>query len=302
MNLNQLRVFVAVANRLSFTLAAQDLHLTQPAVSLQVKALERSVRSRLFERRGNVLSLTEAGNVLRESAVAMLNAEEQARRDLAELSGARRGTVAVGANTTGGMYIVPELIAAFRERWPEADVVLHVEPAVRIFERIHQNVVDVGFVGGPVDDARFAVEHVAPDPLALIFSPRHAFAGRASVSLAELAGQPFVVPESTSLTRILFERALREAGVSIRIGHQLHETEPVKKAVEANLGVGIVSGHAITREVAAGFLATARIEGLDLDRHLEMVTRPGKYFSPVVGRFRQFAREFFGQGKPSALA
>jgi DNA-binding transcriptional LysR family regulator len=293
MNLNQLRVFVTVANRLSFTLAAQDLHLTQPAVSLQVKALERSVRTRLFERRGNVLSLTEAGQVLLGSAVTMLNAEEQARRDLAELSGARRGTVTVGANTTGGMYIVPELIAAFRERWPEAEVVLHVEPAVRIFERIHQNVIDVGFVGGPVEDERFRVEHVAPDPLALIFSPRHPFAGRSSVSLEELAGQPFVVPEATSLTRILFERALREAGVSIRIGHQLHETEPVKKAVEANLGVGIVSAHAITREVAAGHLATARIEGLDLDRHLEMVTRPGKYFSPVVARFREFARQFF---------
>ncbi|HEV8636683.1 MAG TPA: LysR substrate-binding domain-containing protein [Chloroflexota bacterium] len=293
MNLNQLRVFCAVANRLSFTLAGEDLHLTQPAVSLQVKALERSVRIRLFERRGNVLSLTEAGRVLYDSAVAMLNAEDQAKRDLAELAGGRRGTLTVGANTTGGMYLVPELISAFREQWPEAEVVLHIEPAVRIFERIHQNVIDVGFVGGPIEDQRFRVEHLALDPLVLIFSPRHRFAGRASVSLEELAGQPFVVPESTSLARILFERALRQAGVTIRIGHQLHETEPVKKAVEANLGVGIVSAHAITREVAGGHLATAGIEGLSMQRYLEMVTRPDKYFSPLALRFQQFAREFF---------
>jgi DNA-binding transcriptional LysR family regulator len=293
MNHNQLRVFRAVANRLSFTLAAEDLHLTQPAVSLQIKALERSTRIRLFERRGNVLSLTEAGRVLYDSAVAMLTAEQQAERQLAELSGGRRGTLAVGANTTGGMYIVPELIAAFRDRWPEAEVVLHIEPAVRIFERIHQSVIDVGFVGGPIDDDRFRVEHVAPDPLALIFSPRHPFAGRERVSLPELADQPFVVPEATSLTRILFERALRDAGVTIRVGHQLHETEPVKKAVEANLGVGIVSGHAIVREVAAGHLATATIEGLNLDRHLEMVTRPGRYFSPLVVQFLRFVPEFF---------
>jgi DNA-binding transcriptional LysR family regulator len=291
-NLNQLRVFCAVANRLSFTLAAEDLHLTQPAVSLQVKALERSVRVRLFERRGNVLSLTEAGRVLYDSAVTMLSAEEQAERALAQLSGGRRGTITIGANTTGGMYIVPALIAAFRDQWPQAEVVLHIEPAVRIFERIHQNVVDVGFVGGPLEDERFQVEHVAPDPLALIFSPRHRFAGRATVSLGELADEPFVVPEATSLTRILFERALREAGVPIRIGHQLHETEPVKKAVEANLGVGIVSGHAIVREVEAGHLATARIEGLDLDRHLEMVTRAGRYLSPLLVQFQRFAREF----------
>jgi DNA-binding transcriptional LysR family regulator len=303
-NLNQLRVFQAVANRLSFTLAAQDLHMTQPAVSLQVKALERSLRIRLFERQGNTLSLTEAGAVLYGSAAAMLGAEEQARRELAALSGGRRGAVSVGANTTGGMYIVPELIAAFKDAWPEAEVVLHVEPAVRIFERLHQSVLDLGFVGGPVEDARFAVEHVAPDPLALIFSPRHPFAGRERVSLAELAGEPFVVPESTSLTRILFERALREAGVTIKVGHQMHETEPVKKAVEANLGVGIVSGHAVTREVAAGHLATAAIEGLDLSRHLEMVTRPGKRLPPLAERFRQFARQFFAarNGQPARPA
>jgi DNA-binding transcriptional LysR family regulator len=298
MNLNQLRVFATVANRLSFTLAAGDLHMTQPAVSQQVKALERSLRVRLFERRGNVLSLTEAGRVLHGSAVAMLSAEEQATRALAELSGGSRGTVAVGANTTGGMYVVPELICAFRERFPEAQVVVHIEPAVRIYERIHQHIVDVGFAGGPIDDARFRVEHVAPDPLVLIFSPRHPFAGRASVTLADLAEQPFVVPEATSLTRILIERALRQAGLSIRVGHQLHETEPVKRAVEANLGVAIVSRHAVARELAAGHLATAAIEGIAFERQLEMITLKDRYLSPLAVRFQQFTREFFAARSP----
>jgi DNA-binding transcriptional LysR family regulator len=293
MNLNQIRVFVSVANRLSFTLAAQDLHLTQPAVSLQIKALERSVRIRLFERRGNVLSLTEAGRALYDSAIAMVSAEEQASRILAELSGAKRGKLTVGTNTTSGMYVVPELLSNFREQWAEADVELHIEPAVRILERIHQNIVDIGIVGGPVDDNRFVVEHLAPDPLALIFSPRHAFARKASVTLADLADQPFVVPEATSVMRILFEKALREAGLTIKVGLLLHEAEPVKKAVEANLGVGIVSALAISRELAAGHLSTAPIEGLTISRHLEMVTRQDKYLSPLVLRFREFARGFF---------
>ena len=295
MNLNQLRAFVAVANSLSFTLAAQDLHLTQPAVSLQVKALERSVRIRLFERRGNTLSLTEAGRALLSSAVTMLNAEEEATRVLAELSGAQRGKLAVGANTTGGMYVVPELIAGFRERWPEVEIELHIEPAVRILERIHQNILDVGFTGGPIDDQRFDVEHLVPDPLVLIFSPHHPFARRKSIPVQELAGQPFIVPEATSVMRILFEKALRDAGVPIRIGLQLHEAEPVKKAVEANLGIGIVSAFAVTREVAAGQLAMAEIDGLAMSRHLEMVTRREKYFSPLAQRFRDYTREFFKQ-------
>src|SRR5581483_10484386 len=207
MNLNQLRAFVTVANTMSFTLAAEDLHITQPAVSLQIKALERSVRIRLFERRGNVLSLTEAGRALLDSAVLMVNAEDQAERVLAELSGERRGKLALGANTTGGMYVVPELISAFREQWPEVDVELHIEPAVRILERIHQNILDLGFVGGPVDDPRFDVEHMAPDPLVLIFSPKHPFAGRPSIPVHELSGQALIVPEATSVMRILFERA-----------------------------------------------------------------------------------------------
>jgi len=293
MNLNQIRVFVAVANRLSFTMAAEDLHLTQPAVSLQIKALERAERIRLFERRGNVLSLTEAGRALYDSALTMLSAQEQATRVLAELSGAKRGRLTVGTNTTSGMYVVPELLAAFREQWPEAEVELHIEPAVRILERIHQNIVDFGVVGGPVEDDRFEVEHLTADPLALIFSPRHPFARKKQVTLEDLADQPFIVPEATSVMRILFERALREAGLIIRIGLQLHEAEPVKKAVEANLGIGIVSALAITRELAAGQLCTAPIAGLSIARQLELVSRPDKYFSPMGQRFRDFTREFF---------
>ncbi len=293
MNFNQLRTFVAVANTLSFTVAAEDLHMTQPAVSLSVKALERSLRIRLFERRGNVLSMTEAGRALLSSALTILHAEEQATQLLGELSGAKRGKLAIGANTTGGMYVVPELLSAFREQWPEVDIDLHVEPALRIFERIHQNIIDVGFVGGPIEDQRFEVEHLVADPLVLIFSPQHPFAGRKVIPVSELAGQPFVLPEPTSVMRLLFEKAIRDAGVVIRIGLQLHEAEPVKKAVEANLGIGVVPASAITREVAGGYLASADIHGLNISRHLELVSRRDKYFSPLTLRFKEFSRQFF---------
>src|SRR5579884_273087 len=128
MNLNQLRTFVAAANALSFTAAAQDLHLSQAAVSLQIKALERSIRVRLFERRGNALALTEAGWTLLDSARTMLEAEQQAYQAMAALSGGRRGRLAIGANTTTGMYGVAELLAAFMEQHPQAEIDLHIEP------------------------------------------------------------------------------------------------------------------------------------------------------------------------------
>ncbi|MBV9120415.1 MAG: LysR family transcriptional regulator, partial [Chloroflexi bacterium] len=270
-----------------------DLHVSQPAVSLQIKALEKSARVRLFDRRGNVLSLTEAGRALYDSAVSMMNAEDQANRVMSELSGAKRGRLRVGANTTGGMYVIPEVLAAFQDQWPEAEIDLHIEPAVRIFERLHQNILDIGFVGGPIDDQRFDVEHLVSDPLTLIVSPKHPFAKRAKVTLPELAQEPFIVPEATSVMRIQFEKALQNAGVTIRVALQLHEAEPVKKAVEANLGIGIVPASAVTRELAGGHLVTADVVGLTIPRYLEMISRKGKYLAPITRQFRDFTRAFF---------
>jgi len=291
-NLHQLRVFYTVANRLSFTLAAEDLVMSQPAVSLQIKALEQSLGLRLFERVANRLSLTQAGEALYHSATTMLSAEDEATRTMAELAGATRGKLVIGANTTGGMYILPPVIRDFRKAFPETEIVLHIDGTERLCERVQQNVIDLAFVGGPIENERFRVEHLCLDPLALIFSPAHAFAGRSSVSLMEVAAERFVVPEPSSRTRLLVERSLRERGLTMKIAQQLTGTEPVKKAVEANLGVAMVSSHAVEREVAAGHLGTARVADLDLRRYLEMISRGDKYFSPAGVRFREFVSAY----------
>ena len=297
MNLHQLRVFYAVANRLSFTLAAQDLTMSQPAVSLQVKALERTLRLRLLERVNNRLRLTQAGEALLQSATAMLSAEDEAERTMAEFAGATRGKLVIGANTTGGMYIMPAVIRAFLEQHPDTEIVLHIEGTERLCERVHQNVIDIAFVGGPIEDARFRVEHLCPDPLALICAPTHAFAGKGSVTPAEVAAQNFVVPEPSSRTRLLVERAFRDRGLTLRLTQQLTGTEPVKKAVEANLGVAMVSSHAVDREITAGHLATAAVEELEIERYFEMISRADKYFSPAGQAFRTFVGTMLGSGR-----
>jgi DNA-binding transcriptional LysR family regulator len=291
-NLHQLRIFYTVANRLSFTLAAQDLVMSQPAVSLQIKALEQSLGLRLFERVSNRLSLTQAGEALYHSAATMLSAEDEATRTMSELAGATRGRLVIGANTTGGMYILPPVIRDFRKAFPETEIVLHIDGTERLCERIQQNVIDLAFVGGPIENDRFRVEHLCLDSLALIFSPVHVFAGREAVSLMELAAELFVVPEPSSRTRLLVERSLRERGLTMKIGQQLTGTEPVKKAVEANLGVAMVSSHAVEREITAGHLGTARVADLDLLRYLEMISRGDKYFSPAGVRFREFVTAY----------
>jgi LysR family transcriptional regulator, low CO2-responsive transcriptional regulator len=291
MNLHQLAIFHTVANRLSFTRAAQDLVMTQPAVSLQVKALERSLGLRLFERMNNRLTLTDAGEALLRSAAMMLSVHAEAERMMAEFADARRGKLILGMNTTGGMYLMPPFIRDFRQIYPDTDIVLHIDGTERLCERILQSSVDLAVVGGPIDDPRLAVEHLCLDPLALIVSPVHAFAGRAVVSVAELAAQEFVTAEPNSRTRMLIERSFRERGIVLRVSQQLNGTEAVKKAVEANLGVALVSSHAVDREISAGYLCTASIEGFALERYFEMISRADKYFAPVGLRLKRYLRE-----------
>lgn len=291
MNLHQLRIFRAVAERMSFSGAAESLYLTQPAVSLQVRALERSLGVRLFDRTGGRLALTPAGEALLRSATTILNAEDEARRVLDELRGASAGRLIVAANTTGGMYLVPRLIAAFRAEAPKVQIDLDVDATDRICERVAQGTVDLGFVGGPIEDGRLAVEPVADDRLVLVASPLHPLAARRRrIGLERLAAEPLIVPEVASRTRMLVERRLREAGLPFRPAAQMVGTEAVKKAVESNLGVAFVSSFAVEGELALGRLVRLEVEGLAIVRPIVMVHRSERYFTPAAQRFRAFVR------------
>lgn len=263
--------------------------MSQPAVSMQVRALERELGIRLLERVQGRIVPTEAGEVLYRAAVRMLNAADEAERSIADLRCGGRGRLIVGANTTGGMYIVPALIRAYREEYPGVEIELQIEHTDRLCERVLQNVIDVAFAGGPIDERRFSVVHLCEDELVPIVSTGHPLAQRRPLDAADLAHVPLIVPEPSSRTRLLIERALRERGVTPRIGMELSGTEAVKKAVEAGLGLAIVSRFAVERELALGILAIPQITGLPLRRHLALFYRRDKYFAPAADAFRRFA-------------
>ena len=291
MNLNQLQIFCTVARHLSFSVAAEELFITQPAVSQQVKALERQLNVKLFERLGHKLFVTEAGEAILASAQAILTARAEMEQSLALLRGSA-GRLALGANTTGGMYVAPAIARAFRDLHPDAEATLQVETTNRICERVMQNMIDVAVVTGPVEDRRFVVRDLLDDEVDLIVSPSHPFAGRTSVSAAEVAAEDFAVPEPGSRTRMLIEGAFLERGMRIRVTMQLPGTEAVKKAVEANLGVAMVSKHAIARELSLGVLHRVVIDGLTIHRPIHVLHRKGKHLSPLARRFLAFAHEF----------
>jgi len=291
MNLNQVQVFCAVAKHLSFSMADEELFITQPAVSQQVKALERQLNVKLFERVGHKLFLTEAGEAVLTHCQAMLTARAEMEQTLAMLRGSGRGRLALGANTTGGMYVAPAIARAFRDVSPEVEATLQIETTNRILDRVMQNMIDVAIVTGPVQDGRFAIRDLCPDEVCLVVSPSHPFAARASVTPAEVAAEDFAVPEPGSRTRVLIEEAFLSRGHRLRVTMQLPGTEAVKKAVEANLAVAMVSRYSVPREVSLGVLARVAIDGLVIERPIQILHRKGKHLSPLVRRFLSFAVE-----------
>ncbi len=292
MNLHHLRIFYTVAQRRSVTAAAADLLLSQPAVSLQLKALEKELGLPLFQRGGSKLRLTQAGEVLYRAAVSMLHAKEEAERAITELRDGTRGHLIFGAGTTGGMYLLPRIVQAYKGLWPETEILFHVGTTDQILDKLLQNVLDMGLMGGPIEDRRFLVEPICADELVLIAAPSHPIAALAKVTLKDLGGMPFIVPEAGSRTRQLVEKGLRESGVPLVIAMQLPGTEGVKRAVEGGLGIGMVSRYSVENECLAGVLKRVPIDGFRLTRTVNLVSRAQKYFSPVAIRFREFARSY----------
>jgi DNA-binding transcriptional LysR family regulator len=162
---------------------------------------------------------------------------------------------------------------------------------------VMQNMIDVAIVTGPVEDGRFAIRDLCEDELYLIVSPSHPFAGRTTVTPAEVAAEDFAVPEPGSRTRLLIEQTFHDLGHRLRVTMQLPGTEAVKKAVESNLAVAMVSRYSVPRELGLGVLARVPIEGVTLDRPIHILHRKGKHLSPVARRFLAFAAEYVAEGR-----
>lgn len=266
--------------------------LSQPAASLHVRSLERELGVRLLERAARGLVITEAGDAVLAATTTILHTLEQMEQAVAELRGARRGRVLLGANTTGGMYVAPRVIAAFRAEQPEIEVALQIESTERIYERIGQSILDLAIVGGPADAERFEVQRLCADKLVLVAHPQHRLAGRGPLQLAEIAREDLLLAEPSSRMRQLVEAVFREAGLAIRPHLVLSGTEALKKAAEASLGIAFVSAYAVDREVGAGALRVLALADATFRRDYEIVTLKGRYLTSAITSFVQFALEY----------
>ena len=271
MNFHHLQVFFVVAKRLSYSRAAKELYISQPAVSRHVQSLEKDLGAKLLGQTGNRVYVTDAGRVVFDYAQRVFGLTDEAKRALAELEGLQRGYLKLGASSTPGAYLLPQVVALFRERYPGIEVSLDIGNSQQIEEKVLRNELDVGVVG-----ARFLPElHVQPyarDVLVLVVAPGHPFAKRKAVMPQELEQETIILREAGSGTRRVLERELSRIGVTVRQTFELRGCEAVKRAVAAGLGVALVSGHAVALEVDCGILCAVAIEGMQLERDLSIVS------------------------------
>lgn len=288
MNLNQLKVFHITAKVRSFTRAAEALFLTQPGISKHIKDLEEYYGLRLFDRLGKRVVLTQAGEVLYTSTEKIFNIIDQTKVEIDEFRGLDRGTLNIGASITIGTYILPDILGRFRRAYPRLNISLDISLNREIVEKVLSNALDIGLLGAPTDDERLAMKLFFKDELAVIVPRGHEWALRDSVRPQDLLTQPFILTQQGSGTRVIVEERLKEAGIFFKNELEFGNTEAVKKAVEAGLGISIVSRHAVLREERQGLIKSLRLSGVNLERHFYITYRKDKYLSKLLEAFMQF--------------
>jgi DNA-binding transcriptional LysR family regulator len=285
-----MRVFAAVARNLSFTRAARELHLTQPAVSQQVKLLEEEVGLPLFEQIGRKVHLAPAGAELLRYTDQAMELLRQASESLAAMRGLKRGVLKLGAVSTA-KYFAPSLLSAFTPAYPEVTIKFEVGNREEIIQQLAANEIDLVIMGRPPRELETVAEPFAKHPLVIVASPTHPLAAKRRIRLAQLASEGFLIREEGSGTRASMERVFGERGVPFRVSMEVSSNETIKQAVMANMGLSFISSHTVGLELAAGKLVILDVVGLPIIRDWYVIHLRDKVLAPIPAAFRTFLLE-----------
>ena len=288
----RLTVFRKVAQQLSFRKAAEELYLTQPAVSLQIKALEEELGAVLFDRSGSQVKLTPAGQALIRFAEDSSRLLHEAVHALASLGGAHRGALALGASTTIAQYLLPRLLSEFCASHPRVHATLVSGNTEQIVTAIENDKIDLGFIEGPPHSRDLTLVPFLEDELVLLVPAAHEWAERKIIAPSELTRVPLLMRERGSGTRHIVEMALQRHRIrrsALNVVMELDSSEAIKSAVEAGFGAGFVSRWALAKDARLGpSLAIVQIKGVRFRRHFMMIYPKGPDLSGPSGEFRSF--------------
>jgi DNA-binding transcriptional LysR family regulator len=289
----RLQVFATVARLLSFTKAAEALHMTQPAVTFQIRQLEEYFNTRLFDRTHNRISLTEAGELVKSYADRIIALYNEMDNEVRTLTGDVQGPLVVGASTTIGEYFIPGMVGAYQSGYPEVKVRLHVANTNGIIHMVENNQIDIGIVEGPINNKNLVTDVIWDDELVMICPVDHKLAERKSISVAELVPFHFISREEGSGTREVLSNYLDSQGVetsSLDIIMEFGSPESIKSAVSAGLGISILSIATIEKELALGSLCAVPLDP-PLRRSFSIVHQRQKFRLRAMEEFLEFARK-----------
>ncbi len=286
----QMEVFEAVAQHLNYTRAAQQLHLTQPAVSMQIKQLEDAVGIALFEQLGKKIFLTEAGQEMYNYSRAISQLLREAAEVMESLKGVQRGHLRISVATTAN-YFATRLLAAFVDRFPGVTFSLDVTNRETLLRQLAANERDLVVMGRPPSELDLDASAFMENPLVVIAPSDHPLVNKKTIPLIQLEQETFLVRERGSGTRIAMERFFKERGVKLGSDMEMTSNEAIKQAVEAGLGLGIVSIHTLAPELETNRLRLLDVEGFPILRHWYVVHRRGKRLSQVAATFKNMLLE-----------
>lgn len=285
-SLRQLQIFGAVARHLSYTRAAEDLHLTQPAVFAQIKQLEESLGLPLLERIGKQLHLTPTGHEVLATSRETIDALERLEMRLSDMQGLKRGRLRIAIVTTA-KYLIPRLLGEFCSHYPGIEASLTVTNREKLLLRMTANEDDLVVLGAPPEGMEVVAEPIADNPLVVLARHDHPLAGVANIPFARLAEEPFILREPGSGTRLATERHFAEHGLKPRMRMVLGSNEAIKQAIAGGLGVSVLSRHTLTLDGEGALLRPLDVQGFPLMRKWYVAYPTGKHLSVVAEAFMQ---------------
>lgn len=299
----RLQVFHTVARLLSFTKAAESLHMTQPAVTFQVRQLEDYFNTRLFDRTHNRISLTDAGAHVYEYAARIFELYGEMENSVRAMTGEISGSLTIGASTTIAEYMLPALLGDFKAKYPEVNIHLKVSNTEGIVSMVENNTIDLGVVEAPVANKNLVVEICKLDQLVAIVPPNHPEAKRDTLSYLDLIKYPFICREEGSGTREVINEYLsqiKEDDHDLKISMELGSPEAVKGAVEAGMGISVVSRATIQKELKLGSLVAINLDPA-LERPFSFVHQKQKFRARVMDELLEFAQLYCEEHKNDCM-
>jgi len=299
--IRQLRAFVAIAESGTFTAGALRVHVTQAAISMQIRQLENEIGARVFVRAPRHVILTEAGEQLLRRARHILREHDAALDEIAELAGAERGRLRIGS--ASAMVLteqLPSVLKELRKQHPAAEIAVTSGTSEVLVDQILAGEVDIAFVSLPVDVRGIKTERLSEDQLVAIASPRHKLAKQRTISAYTLAGERLILGERGGNTRRLIDQFFAQAGVTLRVAMELSRQQAIRRMVEEDMGVGIVPLQSVKEEVEKGKLIRWWIEGAQINWELGIAQLSNGYDSPIMQKFVALARKNFAKKTPAS--